>query len=188
MDQRNAGRSQGPLEVSDPWGSYAEDHLALLDHLGVERCQVVGCCIGGSFALKLVERAPERVAAAVLEQPIGRTPQNRHLFEDLWRDWGADLVASGRMELTPEHLEAFGTKMWDGDFVVSVERDVVARCPTPLLVLPGIDDYHPTETGREIARLAPAAEVVEPWKDTPAHLAEATEAVRRFLHTHGGRP
>jgi pimeloyl-ACP methyl ester carboxylesterase len=71
MDQRNAGRSFGPLDLSDPWGSYARDQLALLDHLGVHRFHVMGCCIGPSFALKLIELAPERVVAAVLEQPIG---------------------------------------------------------------------------------------------------------------------
>ena len=27
MDQRNAGRSFGPLEPSDPWGAYARDQL-----------------------------------------------------------------------------------------------------------------------------------------------------------------
>lgn len=58
MDQRNAGRSAGPLEIEDPWGAYARDQLALLDHLGVDRFHVMGACIGGSFALKLVEEAP----------------------------------------------------------------------------------------------------------------------------------
>src|SRR4029077_19772345 len=27
MDQRNAGRSRGPLPVDDPWGGYADDQL-----------------------------------------------------------------------------------------------------------------------------------------------------------------
>jgi hypothetical protein len=73
--------------------------------------------------------------------------------------------------------------MWTSDFAVSVTRDQVRSCRTPMLVLPGIDEYHPTETGREIAALAPSAELIEPWKD-PAHLAAATEAVGRFLHDH----
>jgi hypothetical protein len=29
--------------------------------------------------------------------------------------------------------------------------------------------------------MAPAAEVIEPWKDTPEHLAAATEQVRAWL-------
>ena len=44
--------------------------------------------------------------------------------------------------------------------------------------------YHPTAAGREIAALAPGAELLEPWKDSPEHLAEATDAVRSFLLSH----
>jgi pimeloyl-ACP methyl ester carboxylesterase len=184
MDQRNAGRSLGPLEVNDPWGSFAQDQLALLAHLGVERCHVMGCCIGCSFSLKLLELAPKRFTAAVLEQPVGVVGVNRHLYDTLWRSWGENLVAT-RSDIDPEQLEQFGTRMWDeGEFVVSVSRDTVRACSTPLLVLPGIDDYHPTETGRDVAALAPRGEVFEPWKDTPAHTAQAVEAVREFLHRH----
>ena len=36
MDQRNAGSSRAPVSGSDGWHSYAEDHLALLDHLNID--------------------------------------------------------------------------------------------------------------------------------------------------------
>jgi pimeloyl-ACP methyl ester carboxylesterase len=45
MDQRNAGRSSGPLDAENPWGSYVADQLALLDHLGIEAFHELGCCI-----------------------------------------------------------------------------------------------------------------------------------------------
>ena len=183
MDQRNAGRSTGPLDVADPWGSFARDQLALLDHLGIDRFHVMGCCIGGSYILKLIEQAPTRVVAAVLEQPIGIVDDNAHLFDAMWRGWGAPLVEE-RADIDAETMEAFGTRMWDGDFVVSVTRQFVSSCTTPLLVLPGIDPHHPTATGREIAALAPAGEVLEPWKDTPQHIKEGIEAVHRFLQDH----
>jgi pimeloyl-ACP methyl ester carboxylesterase len=183
MDQRNAGRSSGPLEPSDPWGAYARDQLALLDHLGFDRFHVLGCCIGGSFALKLIEQAPDRVAAAVLQQPIGITGGNGPLYEQMWRSWGDQL--SNRPDLTREDIEKFGTSMWrDDDFVVSVSRDFVRACDTPLLVLPGTDRYHPGATGREIAALAPAGSAFEPWKDSPQHVSQAVAAVRAFLQTH----
>jgi pimeloyl-ACP methyl ester carboxylesterase len=182
MDQRNAGQSFGPLESADPWGTYAQDQLALLDHLGIDRFHVMGCCIGGSFALKLIERAPGRVAAAVLEQPVGIADGNGQLYEQMWRSWGSRL--SGRPDLSPEAIEEFGNRMWGQDFVVSVTREFVQSCRTPLLVLPGTDPYHPTATGREIATLAPAGEVFEPWNDSRQHLTEATEAVRNFLQMH----
>jgi pimeloyl-ACP methyl ester carboxylesterase len=182
MDQRNAGRSVGPLEFSDPWGAYARDQLALLDHLGIDRFHVMGCCIGASFALKLIELVPDRVTAAVLEQPVGISDGNEALFEQMWRSWGSGL--SDRPDISPEGVEEFGRKMWDSDFVVSVSRDVVRSCPTPLLVLPGTDPYHPGATGHEVADLAPDARIFEPWKDSPPHIDAATAAVRSFLTSH----
>ncbi|HEX4219990.1 MAG TPA: alpha/beta hydrolase [Acidimicrobiales bacterium] len=182
MDQRNAGRSFGPLAASDPWGAYADDQLALLDHLGIDRFHVIGACIGGSFALKLMERAPTRVSAAVLEQPVGISTTNRPLYEQMWRSWGARL--STRPDLSPEEIENFGTRMWHGDFVVSVSRDFVRSCHTPLLVLPGTDRYHPAATGREIAALAPNGRVIDPWNDSHDHAADAADAVRSFLQAY----
>jgi pimeloyl-ACP methyl ester carboxylesterase len=73
MDQRNAGgQSRAPITARDGWDSYTEDHIALLDHLRIDRCHLYGQCIGGSFILNLLKKQPERVAAAVLAQPIGR--------------------------------------------------------------------------------------------------------------------
>ena len=73
MDQRNAGgQSRAPITARDSWDSYTQDHIALLDHLRIDRCHLYGQCIGGSFILNLIKKQPERVAAAVLAQPIGR--------------------------------------------------------------------------------------------------------------------
>jgi pimeloyl-ACP methyl ester carboxylesterase len=183
MDQRNSGRSSGPLDIADPWGAYARDQLELLDHLRVDRFHIIGCCIGGSFALKLIEQAPERVVTAVLQQPIGIADGNRALYEELWRTWGARLVEE-RPDIGQQAVEEFGTRMWERDFVVSVSRDFVGSCTTPLFVLPGTDRYHPTAAGREVAALAPAGQVFEPWNDTPAHIVQAAVAVRDFLKAY----
>ena len=183
MDQRNAGRSRGPLEPADPWGAYARDQLGLMTHLGYERFLVMGCCIGGSFILELAAVAPARLVAAVLEQPIGVIPANRHLFAQLQSTW-AEEVTAGRDDLDRASADAFLDAMWTRDFAVSVDRETIARIETPLLVLPGIDDYHPTESGREIAALAPNATVLEPWKDTAEHVEAATDEVRRWLRQY----
>ena len=57
MDQRNAngGGSSGPVQTEDPWGAFADDQLGLMDHLGIEQFSFIGYCIGGPFALKLIE-------------------------------------------------------------------------------------------------------------------------------------
>src|SRR2546427_3536367 len=72
MDQRNAtgGESTGPIPVDDPWGAFADDQLGLMDHLGIRQFFFFGNCIGGSFALKLMEPAPERTVPGGLSQPI----------------------------------------------------------------------------------------------------------------------
>jgi pimeloyl-ACP methyl ester carboxylesterase len=180
MDQRNAGQSRGPLDAGDPWGAYAADQLGLLDHLGIDRFLVMGCCIGGSYILKLIEQAPDRVVAAVLEQPIAVDDSNLELFEGIRRPWADQLLAT-RSDIDALTMDEFLAAMWRDDFVVSVTKDVVAACPSPLLVLPGVDDYHPTAAGREIATLAPHAQLLEPWKDRPE---QSTDAVRRFLLAH----
>src|ERR1043166_279035 len=67
MDQRNAGQSWAPISAADGWDSYAADHLALLDHLGVERCHLLGQCIGaGGFPFSLMQAQQQRFSAAVL--------------------------------------------------------------------------------------------------------------------------
>jgi len=79
MDQRNAneGESAGPLDTTDPWGAFADDQLGLMDDLGVREFMALGCCIGGPFVLKLMERSPGRVLAGVLCQPVGHVRRIR---------------------------------------------------------------------------------------------------------------
>src|SRR5882762_7159438 len=65
-DLRNAntGQSSGPLEVDRPWDSHTDDHLGLMDHLGIKQFMVMGFCIGGPFIWNLLKRAPDRLVAA----------------------------------------------------------------------------------------------------------------------------
>ena len=100
MDQRNAngGESSGPIPVDDPWGAFADDQLALMDHLGIAEFFFMGYCIGGPFALKLIERAPERVVAGVLCQPVGHRPENPDVMSNSGRDvWAPELWPGGPM-------------------------------------------------------------------------------------------
>src|SRR3984957_6996200 len=109
MDQRNTGQSRGPLDIEDPWGSYVKDQLSLLDPLGIDEFHVVGCCIGGSYILKMIQLDPDRITSAVLEQPIGIDAENKVLFEQQWRSWGKDLMAH-RPDIDKALLETFGSK------------------------------------------------------------------------------
>jgi pimeloyl-ACP methyl ester carboxylesterase len=183
LDERNAGRSSGPLPAGNPWDGYLADHLGLLNHLGIEKCLVLGCCMGVSQALRLLHAAPNRVAAAVLEQPTGVDDANRPTWSALWTQWAQELLAQ-RKDITQEDFDDFQGRMWAGGFALSVTREMVAECQTPLLVLPGIDLLHPPAIGDEIARLAPNARRLSPWKE-PADLIPATiTRIRQFLWEH----
>ena len=49
-------------------------------HLGIREFLYMGYCIGGCFAGKLLERAPERVIAAVFCQSVGHRPEDRDVM------------------------------------------------------------------------------------------------------------
>ncbi len=182
VDQRNAGQSRAPVHASDDWQTYASDHLALLDHLGIEGFHLLGACIVGSLGLALIAASPRRVTAAVLQQPIGLAGENHVLFSKLFDSWAEELTSS-RADVAPAALAGLKTNLFGGDFVFSVSRDQVRACPVPLLILQGSDAYHPREISEEIARLAPRVEMVPRWKEGD-EIAPAVARVRAFYAAH----
>jgi len=188
-DLRNAngGGSSGPLEADRPWDSYTEDHLGLMDHLGIDKFMVHGFCIGGPLIWNLLKRAPDRIVAAVLAQPSGSRPEMRDLFyETNLKGWGPELVAK-RPEITMEMVDKFLTKMYrtNPDFVFTVTRDFVRNCQTPVLILPDDIPAHPYAVAMEAAMLAPNAEVsMFPWKEPKERIPLAIRQIRSFLRAH----
>jgi pimeloyl-ACP methyl ester carboxylesterase len=184
MDQRNAGRSSAPVRADDSWISYTEDQIGLMDHLGIERFHTAGMCIGGPYCMGLVQAAPDRVASAVLFQPIGLA-DNRQAFFDMFDNWAEELKPQ-HPELPEVAWESFRDAMYGGEFLFNVSREFVQGCQTPLLVLCGDDLYHPRETSLEIVELAPNAELIEHWKE-PEQRDTARARVLAFLLDHTPR-
>jgi pimeloyl-ACP methyl ester carboxylesterase/predicted acylesterase/phospholipase RssA len=186
MDQRNAngGESTGPLAVDNPWDAFADDQLGLMDHLGIREFLYMGYCIGGCFAGKLMQRAPERVIAAVLCQTVGHRPDDpdvmlRHSKEN----WVPDFV-KGRPDVSAEAIEKYLQNLYAAqpDFLYSVSRDFIAQCRTPMLVLPDDTPSHPLQTSIDVASLAPKAEItVFPWKESEPLKQRTIERVRHFF-------
>ncbi|CAE7223687.1 unnamed protein product, partial [Symbiodinium natans] len=199
MDQRSAqvgpGLSSATFSAGDGWQTFADDQLALLDHLGIEKSLLLGSCIGPSFQLRLLKEAPQRFAGAVLLQPIGMSVHTTerdgwsginseatlHWFGG-WADEMEKEKKAGLDELRSLYEAMFGSGR---DFVFSVSREDVQQMQTPMLVMMGLDLYHPAETAREIARLAPEAELVERWRDSPEVLEEAVDKILSFLSRWG---
>jgi pimeloyl-ACP methyl ester carboxylesterase len=185
-DLRNAngGQSSGPLESDRPWDAYADDHLGLMDHLGLEEFMVLGFCIGGPFIWNLLKRAPKRIVAAVLAQPSGFRPEKPDLFyQNNITGWGPALCTR-RPDITMAMVDAFLSTMYraNADFVFTVTRDFVRACQTPILVLPDDVPAHPYAVAMETVHLAPNAQVsLYPWKATKEQIPLAVRHVRSFL-------
>jgi pimeloyl-ACP methyl ester carboxylesterase len=182
MDQRNAGgRSRAPITAADGWHSFAADHIAVLDHLGIQRCHLYGQCIGGSFIMSLLEAQPERIACAVLAQPIGRVGPMPATRPPRFEAWVQSLT--DHPEATPEVLDAFYRNLYGPGFVYSVDRAFVSSCRTPCLVLAGNDEAHPYPISEEVAKLLPVCDFIPEWKTGDA-LAAARPRVKEFLQKH----
>jgi pimeloyl-ACP methyl ester carboxylesterase len=183
----NSGQSSGPLEADRPWDAFTDDHLGLMDHLGIDKFMVLGFCIGGPMIWNLLKRAPDRVVAAVLAQPSGSRPEARELFyEGNMKNWGPELIAR-RPEITSEMVDKFLTRMYrtNPDFVFTVTRDFVRQCQTPVLILPDDIPAHPYAVAMEAAMLAPKAEVsMFPWKEPKERIPLAVRQIRSFLRAH----
>lgn len=190
MDQRNAngGESTGPLAVDDPWGGFADDQLGLMDHLGIREFAYMGYCIGGCFAGKLIERAPERIVAAVFCQTVGHLPEDPDVMFRSGRDTWAPELLERRPDLNQDAVDTYLHNLYrvNPDFLYSVSRDLIRNCQTPILVLPDDIPAHPLQTSIDVASLAPNAEItVFPWKSPPELMERTIDRVRRFIQMHG---
>ena len=182
MDQRNAGgRSRAPITAQDGWHTYTADHVAVLDHLGIDRCHLYGQCIGGSFIMSMLKTQPRRIASAVLAQPIGRVgamPPGRTARFEAWVE-----AIKDHPEATKQVLDAFYQNLYGPGFVYSVDRAFVSTCQTPCLVLAGNDEAHPFAISEEVAKLLPDCEFLPEWKQG-APLTEAKVRIKQFLAKH----
>ena len=186
MDQRNAtgGESTGPVPSDDPWGAFADDQLGVMDHLGIVRFFFFGNCIGGPFAMKLMQRAPQRITAAILSQPVGHNPAQPDYMYDAGKTVWAKELRERRSDVSMETIEQYLHNLYrvQPDFVYSVSRDFAKSCQTPMLVLPDDVVAHPLVASIDVASLCPNAEItVFPWKEPPELKARTINRARTFL-------
>jgi pimeloyl-ACP methyl ester carboxylesterase len=189
MDQRNAtnGYSTGPVPVDNPWDAFADDQLGVMDHLGIRQFFFFGNCIGGPFGMKLMERAPARVVAAVLSQPVGHRPDKPDYMYESGKDVWAKEFRERQPDVSMATIEQYLHNLYrvQPDFVYSVPRDFAKSCQTPMLVLPDDIVAHPLQVSIDIASLAPNAEItVFPWKEPPELKARTINRARTFLKRH----
>ena len=117
FDNRGAGRS---TQVDEPVSTadLADDTLALMDHLGIERAHVVGRSMGGAVAQHMALKAPQRILSLVLCASFARLdPLGRRVLSNMrealeWRMRWADharhsvqnFVSAGFFNTYPERV------------------------------------------------------------------------------------
>jgi hypothetical protein len=147
----------------------------------------MGFCIGGPFIWNLIRRAPDRVAAAVLAQPVGVRPEMPTYMYDISKTGWAPEFLKRRTDVSMETAEGYLTRMFktNPDFVYTVTRDFVRNCQTPVLILPDDVPAHPLAVAMECAILAPKAEVsMYPWKEPKERIPVAVRQIHSFLRAH----
>lgn len=181
-DHRGHGRSPappGPYALADLGG----DVIALLDHLGVDRCHLGGVSLGSMVALWVAAHHPARVDRLVLAGTAATLgpPENWRSRAATVREQGLAAIAStvvGRW-LPPEFAQANPQVQQELlDAVLSTPAEGYANCcgaletmdlvadlakvTAPTLVVVASDDQStPPELGRAVAAGIPGARVVE---------------------------
>lgn len=79
-------------------------------------------------------------------------------------------------------LNAWDENIWgaEGPFM-SVPAQFLNACQTPMLIVPGNDQFHPTATSQAICAQAPNAQCLPVDCREEQNLATTTEAIRNFL-------
>ncbi|MBI3042020.1 MAG: alpha/beta hydrolase [Betaproteobacteria bacterium] len=91
-DMRGFGRST-PMPRDYPWSPsrIADDYLALMDRLGVERFHLVGAKVGGTMALRFAARHSSRVQTLTVLAPPVRAADSAARYVS----WVADIERNG---------------------------------------------------------------------------------------------
>jgi pimeloyl-ACP methyl ester carboxylesterase len=187
FENRGAGRSSKP---SGPYSTelMAEDAVALMDHLGIQRAHVIGKSMGGMIAQWIAVRYPEKVRSLVLASTVMKHDAYGEELLELGRDMAekAGLFATYRqaflMSYTREYcmtnrsrleeVKALLDRLNPEEFLQGYREQSVAcqkhdtshmasKIKSPTLVIVGKDDLiTPVQASRNLAAAIPKAELV----------------------------
>lgn len=144
-DHRDTGRSTWAFDQRPyPLGELADDALAVLDGLGVERAHVVGMSMGGMLTQLLMADRPERLLSATLigtsalseapyvrpdgtRIPPERLPGIARRVREMWSRPVADLGLEAEVERRVEHWRVLGGDQlpFDAEYFRALERKII---------------------------------------------------------------
>ena len=165
VEMQGHGRT-ADVEREPTYPDMADDVVALLDHLGLERADVLGFSLGGIVALQLGMRHPERVDRLVLAATHYR-PEGYHDLSDpasVRMPTDAEFAEMRqeyeRVAPDPDHFDAFSERLnvlvhghpgWAAEELRSIEA--------PVLLVIGDTDFVRIEHAAEMLELIPHAQL-----------------------------
>ena len=206
-DVRGYGRSVCRDPKRHTWDQYADDVVALLDHLGMEHATIGGAGLGATITMRCAIAHAPRVRAAILisvediedDAAKAREIEFMDAFAVRVRSEGIEagwapilndlapligaLVRDAIPRSDPESIAAAAAIGRDRSFRSVRELSAIT---VPTLIFAGSDWRHPPALALELARLLPQGRLVEanPGNDLrgAADLAAAVSpAIRTFL-------
>ena len=174
LDNRGHGASTGLYDPADYHSlRMAEDAMALLDHLKIERADIVGYSMGARIAAYCALHFPERVRSAVIGGLGWHLVDNAGLFDGIAEALEAPSLqtvadARGKMfrafaEQTKSDLKALAACIRGSRQTLS--PDELGKIRVPVLVAVGTDDTVAGPT-QPLADLIPGARALDiPGRD-----------------------
>jgi pimeloyl-ACP methyl ester carboxylesterase len=205
---RGFGRSICREADRHTWQSYANDVVALLDHLGLERALVGGAGMGSGIAIRAGLSWPARIAGLVLISPEHRGEERPAAEMVALQQEMADRILTDGLEAAwetwlPTMPEGMATMIRDAfpradsASQAAALRAIASQEPferleeiraltMPTLVIPGGDPNHPPELAEKYRALLaqPTVIAVDMWTgtaDSVGFAARLAPAIERFL-------
>jgi len=163
FDARGRGRSsRGELQIT--YDQMAADTVAMLDHLGIDRTDVVGMSDGANVALELAVAHPKRLCRVVAfganYAPEGNYAEPR--MSDQVPPWENLVAAYQRLSPEPERFEELVEELFALWAVApDFTEEELGSITMPVLVLDGAEEeFVKPEHTRRLAELIPGAQLV----------------------------
>jgi pimeloyl-ACP methyl ester carboxylesterase len=206
-DIRGYGRSVCTDPARHTWAQYSNDVVSLLDYLGVRRAIVGGAGIGTTISLRTAVTYPGRVHALVLISV-------EDIEDDQAKDAEIALLDSFATRVRAEGIEAGWEPLLKNlpPIVGSMVREAIPRSDpasiaaaaaighdrsfrhpgelavitAPTLIIPGIDERHPTALAEHLARIIPKGRLASVTMSADLYTADDfarsfAPAIRDFL-------
>ena len=199
-DIRGYGRSVCTDPARHTWAQYTADIVALLDYLGIHQAVVGGAGLGTTITLRTAIAHPDRVRAAILISVEDIEDDEKKKAEIEFMDafaarvreegieaaWSpilkdlAPIIGSMVREAIPRSdpasIAAAAAIGHDRSFRSVRELAVIA---VPTLIIPGMDERHPTALAEELARILPNGHLA------PVKLSADLQTADDFAHAFG---